>query len=374
MLSYLAQGGRGIASLYQWGAMPTQKAIDNLKERLNIHRYKLEIYLKQQARFGKSNVPPNILLDIDEARTEIQQIKSALQQWNVPVDDHPNDEPFVQSQTQSSTSTTLSDAFLQNLLDPSTNPDDVPDEFAIVICEVSRDRLFVTGCGGLFVLLVSISCIALSITGLFFKKTASSPQETTTLVVLLIMGVITIIGALIAYWWVYISRKDRIRLLGDGIERVLYGKRVYVSWKNLADVRPTFQVIQQGQQKEPHLRSLRLIPNNQNDITLTRRYEHIDRLERLLYRELTTHHLPDLRAEFNQKGKLKFGKLLLTLQGIKKENNFYPWGSIRSIDIHNHRSIIIHTLGQKDPKVIGSVEYTPRHFLLIAFVKEKIGI
>ncbi|KPV51191.1 hypothetical protein SE17_22630 [Kouleothrix aurantiaca] len=153
----------------------------------------------------------------------------------------------------------------------------------------------------------------------------------------------------------------------------MYGKRVYVPWKNLADVRPSIQIIQQGKQKVSYLRSLRLVPNNQNDITITRRYERIDVLEQPLYREIIKHNLPELRSEFDQTGKLKFGKLLLTLQGIKKESNFYPWGSIRSIDIHEQRSIIIRTLGQKDPKVIGSVQYTPRHFLLIDFVKEKIG-
>jgi hypothetical protein len=58
---------------------------------LSTYRRNLQHYLKQQATLGEAFAPPGVAHGISEARTNIQRIKQILHNWNVPVEDHPDD-------------------------------------------------------------------------------------------------------------------------------------------------------------------------------------------------------------------------------------------------------------------------------------------
>jgi hypothetical protein len=72
--------------------MPSEEDITSQQNLLESHRFTLAHYLKQQARFGASYVPPAVVHDIREARENIRRIKTTLRDWGVHVDDHPDDE------------------------------------------------------------------------------------------------------------------------------------------------------------------------------------------------------------------------------------------------------------------------------------------
>jgi hypothetical protein len=78
----------------QWEGfeMPSQEDIDGQRQLLTIYRRTLHQYLQQRATLGSAYVPPHILQGIDETRTRINQIKQILRDWNVSVENHPNDE------------------------------------------------------------------------------------------------------------------------------------------------------------------------------------------------------------------------------------------------------------------------------------------
>jgi len=73
----------------------SQEEITEQQELLATHRRTLAHYLRQHAQLGSSHVPPGIVHGIYEASREIQRIKSVLQAWGIPVEDHPDDEAFV---------------------------------------------------------------------------------------------------------------------------------------------------------------------------------------------------------------------------------------------------------------------------------------
>ncbi len=75
--------------------MASQEEITEQQELLATHRRTLAHYLRQHAQLGSSHVPPGIVHGIYEASREIQRIKSVLQAWGIPVEDHPDDEAFV---------------------------------------------------------------------------------------------------------------------------------------------------------------------------------------------------------------------------------------------------------------------------------------
>src|SRR5690349_10308871 len=78
--------------------MPEPEDIDAQKVRLQTYRKSLQIYLQQLAILGTTQAPAHIIHNISECRHNIHRIKAILQNWNVPVDDHPDDEDTSQNQ------------------------------------------------------------------------------------------------------------------------------------------------------------------------------------------------------------------------------------------------------------------------------------
>lgn len=73
--------------------MSNQQEIDSQLELLEAHRQTLSVYLKQLAiHGGEGNLPPAVMNGIQDARTNIRNIKKNLRDWGVKVADHPNDE------------------------------------------------------------------------------------------------------------------------------------------------------------------------------------------------------------------------------------------------------------------------------------------
>jgi hypothetical protein len=72
--------------------MTSQDDIAHQQTLLKTYRARLKILLNQQATFG-AFVPPYILLEINDVRTQIRHIKSSLRGRNVSVEDFSGDEP-----------------------------------------------------------------------------------------------------------------------------------------------------------------------------------------------------------------------------------------------------------------------------------------
>jgi hypothetical protein len=71
--------------------MPSENDIIAQQTLLQAHRQTLDVLLTQQAQLGEFNAPPAIVNGIRVARGSIAQIKQTLRDWNVDVDDLPND-------------------------------------------------------------------------------------------------------------------------------------------------------------------------------------------------------------------------------------------------------------------------------------------
>ena len=72
--------------------MPTEEDIAHQQELLAAHRRTLAQYLKQQALISELFTPPAISHGIDEARANIQRVKSTLSAWGIPIEDLPDDQ------------------------------------------------------------------------------------------------------------------------------------------------------------------------------------------------------------------------------------------------------------------------------------------
>jgi hypothetical protein len=72
--------------------MPSQEEIANQQELLVTHRRRLAGYLKQQAALGEAYAPPGVQEGIREARANIRRIKGILHDWDVAIEDLPDDQ------------------------------------------------------------------------------------------------------------------------------------------------------------------------------------------------------------------------------------------------------------------------------------------
>lgn len=76
--------------------MPSQEDIQQQQELLGAYRRTLAQYRKQEALNGEAFVPPAVTNGIQEARAEIQRVKTTLRSWGVIVDDYPDDTELPQ--------------------------------------------------------------------------------------------------------------------------------------------------------------------------------------------------------------------------------------------------------------------------------------
>jgi predicted NACHT family NTPase len=73
-------------------AMPSQDDIQGQQSLLEQHRRTLQVYLEQRAALGKAHISPGVANGIDDARRDIRRIKVYLRNWEIAVEDLPNDE------------------------------------------------------------------------------------------------------------------------------------------------------------------------------------------------------------------------------------------------------------------------------------------
>jgi tetratricopeptide (TPR) repeat protein len=73
--------------------MPNADDTADRQQLLATHRRTLAHYLNQQAMLGPAYAPPALAHGIAEAREQIRQLKVALRDWGVAVEDLPGDEP-----------------------------------------------------------------------------------------------------------------------------------------------------------------------------------------------------------------------------------------------------------------------------------------
>jgi hypothetical protein len=73
--------------------MLSQEEIESYRERLVVYRRNLSHYLHQEALNGLQNMSPSTINGIVEVRKNIRYVKAILRNSNIPVIDHPDDEP-----------------------------------------------------------------------------------------------------------------------------------------------------------------------------------------------------------------------------------------------------------------------------------------
>lgn len=78
--------------------MPSPRDIRDEQKLLENYRVSLAHYLRQQSILGISYAPPGVTHGILEARGEIRRIKAILREWDVAVEDHPDDEHLEQGE------------------------------------------------------------------------------------------------------------------------------------------------------------------------------------------------------------------------------------------------------------------------------------
>jgi hypothetical protein len=74
--------------------MPTQAEIDHQRNLLDTYRRSLAYHIEQLAQLGVI-APFSLVENIRTARTEIRRIKEILSNWNVPVEDKPDDDESI---------------------------------------------------------------------------------------------------------------------------------------------------------------------------------------------------------------------------------------------------------------------------------------
>lgn len=71
--------------------MPDLEEIERQQKLLAIHRRNLGQYLEQAAQLGSAFTPPGVTNGIHDAREQIARIKQILRDWDVVVEDYPDD-------------------------------------------------------------------------------------------------------------------------------------------------------------------------------------------------------------------------------------------------------------------------------------------
>src|SRR4051812_9441646 len=77
--------------------MPSQDDINHQLNLLEINRRNLALYLRQRDTLGEAYAPPGTINGILETRANIKRIKGILKGWNIPADEHPDDEETEQA-------------------------------------------------------------------------------------------------------------------------------------------------------------------------------------------------------------------------------------------------------------------------------------
>src|SRR3954453_341413 len=72
--------------------MASHDEIEQQQRLLVTHRATLAVYLERLASRGFAHVPPEVIHGIHEARLHIRHNKAILRDWNITVEDHPDDD------------------------------------------------------------------------------------------------------------------------------------------------------------------------------------------------------------------------------------------------------------------------------------------
>ena len=76
---------------HEEAAGASQEQIEEQQNLLAIHRRNLALYLEQRAQLGQAFIPPGIANGIYAERQEIRRIKEILRDWDVRVENYPDD-------------------------------------------------------------------------------------------------------------------------------------------------------------------------------------------------------------------------------------------------------------------------------------------
>jgi hypothetical protein len=63
---------------------------DEIKKLINTHYRRLRILEEQKALYGSSDVPPKILIDIEDTKAEIRELQAELEDLKVPEEPSPS--------------------------------------------------------------------------------------------------------------------------------------------------------------------------------------------------------------------------------------------------------------------------------------------
>jgi hypothetical protein len=98
--------------------MPSQEDIEAQQELLAAHRRTLAHLLIQQAQFGAGYAPAHVSNGIQEARDNIARVKRNLRDWDVHVEDHPDDVeiPFQNKVLNNTLTTYFSENAIKDLV------------------------------------------------------------------------------------------------------------------------------------------------------------------------------------------------------------------------------------------------------------------
>lgn len=72
--------------------MPSREEINQQLDLLREYRFTLEHYLKQQSKLGEAHIPPSVAHGIRDSRENIRRIKAILVDWNIDIENHPDDD------------------------------------------------------------------------------------------------------------------------------------------------------------------------------------------------------------------------------------------------------------------------------------------
>ena len=345
-------------------AMPTQQAIDSLRDLLARHRATLDHYLNQQAQLGKNYTPPGVANGITEARAEIQRIKEALRNWNVPVEDYPNEEaPNAASYDTSPPIQSIVQGNTPHKFDQSETVGAIPN---ITVFKVSTSSLVIRIVGA-FALGFFASIL---IYALFSRTNANTPKSDNSELIAWIILLYCFCLRLV--WLFYFRMKDCIAIFDNRMEILQDRRTQFIYWDSILNLRKEYEPTSIRSSTSSILKSYHITLKNGSSIIIKRHYQYIRQLEKELFHRISNTLLPAVRSEFAKSGSVTFSSIMLTDKGIKSGKKFTPWNKIVSIDTHRHL-IVIKQADSQDLQTIGTIGI-PNYFVMIDFVNEIIQL
>lgn len=370
--------------------MPSQEDILTQQERLEIHRRNLSNYLKQQEILGRAYATPGITNGIREARDEIARIKRTLRDWGVTVEDLPDDEevPDIPPVRDPQGRAYAPNASTQNLARPR-------HQSRVRVFRVRPEWLLLGGGGCFVALLLGINWLAEYLSNKEIIPFLPSGEPNPLLLGLIALGV-----SAIAAVWTYQNSDLQVRIFEDGIEHQKNGKRTYIPWNEIDEVR-------MGTLKPSSSTHGRMVfeddgyhlwSRNNVLLDIEKRISKRKEWETLIQEYSTDVILPRIRSDYESLGRAQFGGIVLDRYGLSKDDTFYahmqslyplhmvdtfplehttsgriPWEEITGVAIQDSL-VFLQRMNRRQSQIIGHVCDIPNFFVLREFVAEIVDM